>query len=459
MERAASMDINHRSPAVRPLTYISLLLKQQDHVNNSGGVDGRDSISYVTQLIRPLLDSLYSPTVLEAAHCLLLVTVDKKQSFAEIMPSTNNDIDFVVNSLFSVLERSECNSSSARENIMKDIVSVLNNCRDKYIVCSKLMEHVSSIEKLENRMFVLLNIYKTLVTTTLIQRMKNVLQNQRFNSKESNLESFAKEAYVDHCMKNPSDEFEEQLRCEILFCLGREFLLLQPDPDVAESLEAWIQVAIEISQQGIAAFLWKPNPFHNAALSELGKVMTKLCMETAQLITTDGKSKRSQDILEDLLNNFSQIKSEFGQLIALNLLSNYISTGFTSGKDFGDILFGHISIALNNLISSKDTTFNNVVLDNTFPLTSNDAAMAVSVIDSRLTRSLDVLLFCLQSLCSRFTIKLKDAVDLLESLLKKAGLGYQDSINSMCSKLKFAIRYDILRTKNNFNDLLAYVYI
>lgn len=330
-ERLKKMDIYNRRNGIKVMTFLSL----------------KNNEMKCLELMKPMLNSIDIETVLESVNCIL------------ILKDSN---DYSVNALMNILER----DTLMKQDIMKDIICCLDSIRDKYTICSKLIEHISSIQDIQNRMIILIGIYKTLIKTSFFQRMKSIKNgtSSRF-SKESDIEMIKNESFMDHIFKSPRDEFEDQLRCEMLYCLSREFLLLKPDQDHHESLQAWIQVGIEISQIGVAAFLWKPSPNLNSCLSEITKILTKLSIYP---------DKRIQEILGDLLNNYSQIQSEYSQLLCLSLLSNYLD--INQFKDTCEIIFSYI---YQKLKVNKD------------------------------------FLYCLSMACLKYPIKLKENQELLKN--------------------------------------------
>jgi hypothetical protein len=346
-----------------------------------------------------MLNSIDSSIVIKASYCILLTAIDK-QSSSEITSCTNNDINYAINALITVLERTE--SGYSRDDIMKDIISILNSVRDKYSICAKLMEHVSSIVDTETRMLIILTLYKTLVKTTLFQRMKLILSNARFTSKDSDIDKLGKEAYIEHCWNSPSDEFEEQLRCEILFCLAREFRLIIPDLGSKESKQAWVQVGMEICQQALSAFMWKASKWQNVCLSEVGRILTKLCIVSRSMDVFP----KVNAILEDYLNNYTQMTSEFAQIMTITILSHFLS--FESGKEYGEILYSYLITYL-NFLKENGTK-----------------------------EKIDIILNALIIFCSRYTIKLKETVE----YLKKEKV--DESMKASYLRLNYALKYDIL---------------
>jgi hypothetical protein len=341
VERIQWMDMNERFYALKPISYLNETLPMD--------------------LLKPMLYNVHSKIVLETCFCILMRS------------DSLNDINYAINGLMSILERSE--SSYSRENIIRDILSCVHHIRDKYTICTKLMEHVSPITNDETRMAILSTIYKTLVKTSFYARMKFFLSNNKRILQESDIEMCKSEPFVDHVFKSPSDEFEEKLRCEMVFSMTREHLLLKPDPKLGESVQAWIQVGVEIAQQGVSSFLWKQTDTLHCVLFELSKLISRLSVEA--LAYTDLK-KKVQEILSDLLNNYSQMNSEFAQLVTLVLLSNHIASENVSFKEAGETIHQHI---LSKLREKKSDGF----------------------------------LYALLCCCQKFSVKTKETIDYLSS--------------------------------------------
>lgn len=158
ISRLRHTDIRQCCVGLRPVTYIALYMQQRlsnqqapnDHDSRNQpkqaetGSVGHESINLM-KLIQPMLYSLDSASVIEGAHCLLLIACDNQMP-SDLTSLTNNIIDDAVHALLSLLDRDDvCYSVNG---IMKDICSVINLVRDKYTVCSQIIGHISQIEGL-----------------------------------------------------------------------------------------------------------------------------------------------------------------------------------------------------------------------------------------------------------------------------------------------------------------------
>jgi hypothetical protein len=236
-----------------------------------------------------------------------------------------------------LLERKEC--EKIYEFLMKDICCVLNSLRDKYSICSKLIENIIFIEKSENRIFILLNIFKILLKSSFYTKLKYLLNNLNNNNNDNNnfnnndnkelnndkeinneiinnkineteIKKFHKEHFLEYFLKNNNNnnnenlknnnenlnnkendinnnnnlinnnnktEFEEILTCEIIFCECKEFLTLKIDKNNKESLISYLQIGIEIIENNIISLYWNNNSnFLITCIIEFCKILTKL---------------------------------------------------------------------------------------------------------------------------------------------------------------------------------------
>ena len=178
----------------------------------------------------------------------------------------------------SLLNRNE--SSFSHEEIMKDICCLVHRVRDKYSVCAALLDHIGQVTDDENRMYIEIHLYRTILKCSISTRLKQNYLNLTRLGGSSELELLGKEKFMQHIWQSPANSFEELLRCELLFCACREFLLLKPDPSDEQTFQAWLDIGIELCEQGKDCLIWDDCPSLNTTISEFGKALTRLCAET-----------------------------------------------------------------------------------------------------------------------------------------------------------------------------------
>lgn len=379
-----------------------------------------ESIS-IEQLIKPMLQSVECSTVLEAAHCMLLTLVDSNSS-TDLMACTNNFIDDAIYAYLSLLNRNE--SSYSHEDIMKDICCLLNRVRDKYSVCAALIDHISKVSTHENRMYILTNTYRTLLKCSISTKMKQNFAQQNHHFKQQNgndvtnaseLELFNKERIVVHMMQYPANIFERVLRSEMIFCSCREYLMLKPKSDDIHL--AWLNIGIELCDSAKECLLWNECPGINSTISEFGKVLTRLCVEThsPDMINSDERKKVTK-ILNQILDQVLAMKTEFAELISMCILSNYIDSRRVSGKESADVVFDHTKFMLNSTLKSS------------------------AIVEKQ---KIDTLLYCLLWLCFRFSIKLRDTRDYLNHVTANRTKMdvVQESLISALNKVQYSLEY------------------
>jgi len=398
-----------------------------------------DSIS-IDHLIKPMLQSVDCATVLEAAHCMLLILSDSNSS-TELMACTNNYIDKAIDAYLDLLGRNE--SAYSHQDIMKDVCCLLNRVRDKYSVSANLIEHVPQlIAHDENLMYILINIYRTLCKCSITAKLKQFyLSSQASNGgtvptitpeqqMPTQIELIFKEAVMQHLWQTPGNMSEKILRCKILFVACREFLLLKPlrashDNEVDNlAYNAWIAVGIELCDQSKDCLLWDDCPGLNTTIAEFGKVCTCLCVETYSKKHPVNQifHKRMTKILNQILDMVLQMKTEFAELISMCILSNYVDSRRVAGKESADVVFDHTKFMLSSTLKST------------------------AVIEKQ---KVDTLLYCLFWICLRFSIKLRDIREYLTHTISQRSQQnrttvmdpVQESLVSALSKVDYVLEH------------------
>jgi hypothetical protein len=237
------------------------------------------------------------------------------------------------------------------------------------------------------------------------------------NGGVSEIELFSKERFVSHIWQSPASPSEQKLRCEMLFTLCREFLLLRPPSD-HESMQAWLDIGVEVCEQGRDCLVWDDCPGINATISEFGKVLTRLCTETHSKYRYESNERRKvTKILNQILDIVLGMKTEFAELISMCVLSNYVDLKRVSGKESVEVVFDHSRFMLTATLKST------------------------GVIEKQ---KVDTLLYCLLWICLRFNIKLRELRDYLKNILsvRQKVDAVQESLLSAVNKVQYALEYN-----------------
>jgi hypothetical protein len=411
LSRTKCLDVRRRYPALRPITYIALLLNQEMNNSEYGATN-------LVNIIKPMLHSVEVATVLETCHCILLIAVNR-QSNHEITACVNHYIDEVVAAYLSLLERNETSVSYA--SIMKDVCAVLNTTRAKYNNCARLIENISKIVNDVDRMYVLTTIYSTIIKCS----VNTIIRKSYIDTTlVSEMEKFSKENFIQYIF-NTSNPIEQKIRCEILYAACQQFLSLQPDSTNEELYNAWIEIGIELCDLGKSCLVWNDCTGLNPCVGEFARVLTKMCNETFSKDMNDSEEKkRIQKILNQILDLILQIQTEFCELIAMCILSNFVHLHKqVSGKESGDVVFDHIRFMLSLYLKQGEMK----------------------------STKLETLLYCLLCVCMRSTLKLGDAYEYLKNIisdLPQKDENY-DRIFIAYQKIGYALNYQVTHTSNN----------
>ena len=398
----------------------------------------------VTNVLRPMLQSVECATVLETAHCILLTAMDSSMT-SDLTACTNNLIDDATNAYLGLLYREE--SSFFYDDLMKDICSVLNTVRDKYTVCVKLVEHILKVSDNVNRMYILSSVVRTLIQCSINTRTKqHFLKLLDQLNEPVEIDLFLREGFISKIVTVPESQFEEQIRNELLFCLCREYLTQKPftpknDNNVEKNtdsaidyslIHAWLDVGIGICEFAMNSLTWKDSNGLIASISEFALVLTDLCGESyTSFNTNEDQRKKIQKILNKCLDIILKMKTEFAEVMSMCILSNYVELQKqAAGRESGDLVFDHTRF----MISST--------LKNSGGMSSKE--------------KIETLLYCLLSVCLRFTPKLRDTFEYLKMLMEKQ-LDTRDDIADLIRKtllkVDYAMKYNITRDNASKSDI------
>ncbi|KAL9656750.1 hypothetical protein ABK040_003017 [Willaertia magna] len=494
--RIKCMDIRRRFSALRPITYIALTLtddidndyqnnNEENNQNNNGTTspnidnnnlseqnvidNGKVVLMNVTNLLKPMLQSIECATVLETCHCILLIALNSNMT-TELTACTNNLIDEAINAYLELLNREE--SSFFYDDLMKDICCVLNTVRDKYTICIRLFENIMKVMNDTNRMYLISNIVKILIQCSVNSRSKQYYLKLIDQLNEPiEIELFLREGFVSKLWSVPESQEEETLRCDLLFCLCREYLSQKPytpsnnndyssdnnngdamdvkSNDVIGTIDysiihAWLDVGIGICEYCLSAFTWKDSPGTCAAISEFAFVLTDLCNEAYNSFNTNEEQrKRIQKILNKILDIILKMKTEFSELVSMCILSNYVELQKqAAGRESGDLVFDHVRFMITSILRASGG------------------------INEKL--KIEILIYCLLRVCYRFSPKLRDTYEYLKNLIEKRNtLSKNDEIIDLLKKnllkVEYAMKYHVtndinVTNNNNMKDNLELIY-
>jgi hypothetical protein len=108
----------------------------------------------------------------------------------------------------------------------------------------------------------------------------------------SEIERLGREDFVVYCFTSTTDPFEQRLACEILYSSCQQFLALEPIVQNVDLRRAWLQVGIELCEQGRQCLVWSDRDGLNACVGQYARVLTKLCGETFVKEMADSEERK-----------------------------------------------------------------------------------------------------------------------------------------------------------------------
>lgn len=453
----------------RPLTYIALYLQQeidqlegsQMHNENKQSISSEHTIetSALNQLLLPLLSTVDPTTVMEAAHCILLLSFDPELMSSEFSSSTSREVDQAVLALVNLLNRDLPHVT--RVHLYKDICSLINCVRDKFYICCKIIDHFAHIKNDETRMYILTCIFRTLIQLSVNSRLKNLFDIKSGNIRNNNkggpskyqateLSMFFKEPFLKYIWRaNLSMQFEQKLRIEILFCVCQEFLNLSKliqfnseeksnnsDNDQLQ-LISWISVGLDIIEQTRDCLTWD-NHSKNIDLSRFFQLLTFICSKVEENLRQSEEEKRSQLALRSLLDDWEQCKNDFGQLVSLSVIVNFIHVHkpSTSGREISDVVFQYLTQILKQACSE----------------TLNKQSKSKPIY-------IDTLFQSLLFLCYKSPLKLQESNSFLSDLLNKTNQMFIiEKIKQTLARIRYANEKGILRNQEKNASSLEMIF-